>query len=78
MLDSRLPKVMSFGKVKGSNPPGRPRKIWNDIVLSDLQQLNIKRLTVTLRTSQSGEAGLGPHTPSTCARMCNLLLLLLL
>ena len=43
MLDNRLPKVMLFGQVKGSNPPGRPRKIWNDIVLSDLQQLNIKR-----------------------------------
>ena len=27
MLDSRLPKVMLFGQVKGSNPPGRPRKI---------------------------------------------------
>ena len=24
-------------------PPGRPRKIWNDIVLSDFQQLNIIR-----------------------------------
>ena len=43
MLDSRLPKVMLFGQVKGSNPPGRPRKIWNDIVLSDFQQLNINR-----------------------------------
>ena len=39
MLDSRLPKVMLFGQVKGSQPPGRPRKIWNDIVLSDFQQL---------------------------------------
>ena len=26
ILDSRLPKVMLFGQVKGSNPPGRPRK----------------------------------------------------
>ena len=43
MLDTRLPKVMLFGQVKGSNPPGRPRKIWNDIVLSDFQQLNIRR-----------------------------------
>ena len=45
MLDTRLPrlsKVMLFGQVKGSNPPGRPRKIWNDIVLSDFQQLNIR------------------------------------
>ena len=42
---ARLPKVrvLLFGQVKGSNPPGRPRKIWNDIVLSDFQQLNIKR-----------------------------------
>ena len=31
-----------------------------------------------LRTSQPGETGLGPHTPSTCAGMCNQLLLLLL
>ena len=31
----------------------------------------------TLRTSQPGETGLGPHTPSTCAGMCNQLLLLL-
>ena len=26
MLDSRLPKVMLFGQVKGSKPPGRPRR----------------------------------------------------
>ena len=43
MLDSRLPKVVLFGQVKRSNPRGRPRKIWNDTVLSDLHQLNIKR-----------------------------------
>ena len=43
MLDSRLPKVMLFGQVKGSNPPGRPGKIWNDIGLSDFLQLNINR-----------------------------------
>ena len=43
MLDSRLPKLMLFCQVTGSNPPGRPRKIWNDIVVSDFQQLNIKR-----------------------------------
>ena len=42
ILDTRLPKVM-FGQVKGSTPPGRPRKIWNDIVLSDFQLLNITR-----------------------------------
>ena len=30
------------------------------------------------RTSQPGETGLGPHTPSTCAGTCNQLLLLLL
>ena len=35
-------------------------------------------LTVKLRTSQPGETGLGPHTPSTCAGTCNQLLLLLL
>ena len=39
MLDSKLPKVMLFGQVKGSKPPGRPRKFWNDIVLSDFQQI---------------------------------------
>ena len=33
---------------------------------------------MTLRTSQPCETGLGPHTPSTCAGMCNQLLLLLL
>ena len=43
MLDTRLPKVMLFGQVKGSTPPGRPRKTWNDIVLSDFQLLNITR-----------------------------------
>ena len=41
----------------------------------DVQKLNIKALAVTLRTSQPGETGLGPHTPSTCAGMCNQLLL---
>ena len=43
MLDTRLPKVMLFGQVKGNPPVGRPRKIWNDIVLSDFQRLNIQR-----------------------------------
>ena len=38
----------------------------------------IQSLIVTLRTSQPGETELGPHTPSTCAGMCNRLLLLLL
>ena len=41
--DTRLPKVMLYGRVNGSNPSGRPRKIWNDIVLSDFQNLNIRR-----------------------------------
>ena len=77
MLDTRLPKVMLFGQVKGSTPPGRPRKIWNDIVLSDFQMLTSHVPFVTLRTSQPGEKGLGPHTPSTYAGTCNLLLLLL-
>ena len=42
-LNSRVPKVMLFGQIKGSNPPDQPSKICNDIVLSDFHQLNIRR-----------------------------------
>ena len=44
MLDSRLPKVMLCGQIKGSHPSGRPRKVWNDIASSDSQQFNIRCL----------------------------------
>ena len=39
--DTRLPKKMLHGQVKGRGVVGRPRKIWNDVLLSDTQSLNI-------------------------------------
>ena len=42
-----------------------------------VQQSYLRGQAVWVRTSQPGETGLGPHTPSTCAGMCNKLLLLL-
>ena len=51
-----------FDQVKGSHPPGRPSKIWNDSTLSDCQGLNINVHSVMLQTSQPGETGLVPHT----------------
>ena len=32
----QAPKVMMIGHVKGAKPPGQPRKIWHDMVLSEL------------------------------------------
>ena len=34
---------MLIGQNKGLNPQGRPRKIWNDIDLSDFHKLNFTR-----------------------------------
>ena len=34
--DDRLTKCMLFGQVKGPGHVGKPRKIWNDVVLSDI------------------------------------------
>ena len=34
---------MLYGQVKGRGAVGRPRKIWNDVLLSDTQSLNITR-----------------------------------
>ena len=39
--DTRLPKKVLHGQVKGTGVVGRPRKIWNDVLLSDIQSLNI-------------------------------------
>ena len=36
------PESRQDSQVKGSNPPGQFRKIWNDIALSDFQSLNIR------------------------------------
>ena len=43
MPDTRLPKKVLYGQVKGKGVVGRPRKIWNDVLLSDTQRLNIRR-----------------------------------
>ena len=67
---------MLFGQVKGSTPPGRPRKIWNDSVLSDFQLLNITR---PYRDAQNKPAWRErTWATHTYAGTCNLLLLLLL
>ena len=41
--DTRLPKKVLCGQVKDRGVVGRPRKIWNDVLLSDTQSLNITR-----------------------------------
>lgn len=43
MPDTRLPKKMLYGQVKGRGVVGRPRKLWNDVLLSDTHSLNIRR-----------------------------------
>ena len=43
MPDTRLPKKVLYGQVKGRVVVGRPRKIWNDVLLTDTQSLNITR-----------------------------------
>ena len=43
MSDSRLPKKVLYGQVKGKRAVGRPRTIWNDVLLSDTHSLNIRR-----------------------------------
>ena len=34
-------KFMLFGQVKGPTPRGRPKKVWNNVVLSDFHKLDI-------------------------------------
>ena len=41
MLDTRLPKLMPHGQVTGPNCRGKPRTVWNDVVLSDVQLLKL-------------------------------------
>ena len=36
-------KKVSYGTVKGRGVVGLPRKIWNDVLLSDTHSLNIRR-----------------------------------
>ena len=43
MPDTRLPKKVLYGQVKGRGVVGRPREIWNDVLLSDTQSLKITR-----------------------------------
>ena len=52
MLDTRLPKVMLLGQVKGSNPLGQPMQIKNDSVLSDFQRSEYQ--TSLQRRSEQG------------------------
>ena len=41
MFDTRLPKLMMYGQVAGPNCRGKPRTVWNDVVLSDVQKLKL-------------------------------------
>lgn len=40
MPDTHLPKKVLYGQVKGKGVVGRPRKMWNDLVLADAHSLN--------------------------------------
>jgi len=42
--DSRLPKVLMHGQ-SGQSCLGRPRTVWNNVVLSDIHKLKLKRYT---------------------------------
>ena len=45
MSDSRLPKVLVQGQLVGQDCGGRPRIVWNDVVLSDTHKLKLNRCT---------------------------------
>ncbi len=38
IYDSRLPKVLMRGQLVGQNCRGRPRIVWNDVVLFDIHK----------------------------------------
>ena len=43
MPDTHLPKKVLHRHVKGIGVVGPPRKTWNDVLLSDIHSLNIRR-----------------------------------
>ena len=43
--DSRLPKLLMHGQLVGQNCRGRPRTVWNDVVLFDIHKLKLNRYT---------------------------------
>ena len=45
MADSRLPKLLMHGQLVGQNCRGRPRTVWNDVVLFDIHKLKLNRYT---------------------------------
>ncbi len=45
MSDSRLLKVLMHGQLVGQICCGRPRTVWNDVVLSDIHKLKFNRYT---------------------------------
>ena len=45
MADSRLPKLLMHGQLVGQNCRGRPRTVWNDVVLFDIHKLKLNRCT---------------------------------
>ena len=45
MADSRSPKLLMHGQLVGQNCCGRPRTVWNDVVLFDIHKLKLNRYT---------------------------------
>ncbi len=45
MSDIRLPKVLLHGQLVGQKCRGRPRTVWNDVVLFDIHKLRLNRYT---------------------------------
>ncbi len=45
MADSRLPKLLMHGQLVGQSCRGRPRTVWNDVVLFDIHKLKLNRHT---------------------------------
>ena len=53
--------VLLFGQVRGPGHLGKPREIWHDLVLSEIDRLSISRSIKLLRISLPGKLSLAPH-----------------
>ena len=63
MRGTRLLKKVLYGQVKGRGVVGRSRKIWNDVLLSDTQSLNITRPHSDVQSESAWKAKtVIPHT----------------
>ena len=45
MADSKLPRLLMYGQLVGQNFRGRPRTVWNDVVVFDIHNLQLTLYT---------------------------------